>query len=148
MIKEYLRKTVEFSKRTKLNKLGEYISIDDFIYQNGLYFKPKLLPKGIIQGRMKECYKNAALLAMEKPNYFYVEGIACGIIPVLHAWCVDKDKNVIDPTWPDGKEYFGVIIKKEFLFKQTVKWGFGLIDNWKNGWPLLTLDKKEWREAK
>lgn len=147
MIKEYLKQTVEFSKRAKLNKLGDYISIYDFILQNGLYFKIKPLPKGIIQGKMKECYKNAALLSLEKPNYFYAEGIACGIIPVLHAWCVDKDKNVIDPTWSDGKEYFGVIIKKGFLFKQVEKCGFGLIDDWKNRWPLLTLDKKIWKEV-
>lgn len=147
MIKEYLKATVELSKQAKLNKLGGYISIYDFIYQNGLYFNPKPLPKGIIRGQMKECYKNAALLTLEKPKLFYVEGIACGVIPVLHAWCTDKDKNVVDPTWPDGKEYFGVIIKKCFLFKQVEKCGFGLIDDWRNRWPLLTLDKKLWKEV-
>ena len=38
----------------------------------------------------------------------YVEGMALSVIPVEHAWCVDPDDRVVDPTWEGGgSAYFG-----------------------------------------
>ena len=46
------------------------------------------------------CYKNATLLAMENEALTYVEGkVATMGIPIDHAWCIDADGVVIDPTW-------------------------------------------------
>jgi hypothetical protein len=36
--------------------------------------------------RIKECYSNAANLALQNENIIYHEGIAAGIIPIEHAW--------------------------------------------------------------
>jgi hypothetical protein len=58
-----------------------------------------------------QCYMNAAHLAMEN-SWDYVEGYAVTDlgIPLMHAWCIDENREVIDPTWEDGLEYFGVVI--------------------------------------
>lgn len=146
MIKEYLIQCVELVKKSNLNKLGNYFSLDDFVLQNGQIFKVGKFPKDIRRGEMKQCYRNAVMLLAEKSSYLYVEGYAMGIIPALHAWCIDKKGNVIDPTWPDGKEYFGVIFKRSFTLQKILKEGkTGFIDNWEQGWPLLKLDPKIWK---
>ncbi len=59
-------------------------------------------------GQMKQCFYNAATAALHD-GYRYIEGYAAGIIPVHHAWCADKDNNVIEVTWKKtGDLYFGV----------------------------------------
>lgn len=57
-----------------------------------------------------QCYQNAYRL-MDNRSMTYCEGYAAikGLgIPIAHAWVVDSDGFVIDPTWKDGTEYFGV----------------------------------------
>jgi hypothetical protein len=53
----------------------------------------------------KACYSNAAQLALDHPDkYTYVEGyVLAGIIPVHHAWVVDRHGRVIDLTLRDRK---------------------------------------------
>lgn len=60
-------------------------------------------------GEPKECFANAFWLASGNPELTYVEGYACHIIPTHHAWCVDNQGNVIDPTpsWHDNHEEYG-----------------------------------------
>jgi len=146
-IKDYLRLNIKITKQNNMNKLHGYYSMEDFVYKNGQSFKARKLPKNIKLGTMKECYRNAALLAIDNAKYYYVEGYALGVIPVMHAWCIDKNKCVIDPTWPDGKEYFGVVFKKTYLFKYVEKYKrYNIIDNYQHRWPLLKLNKNIWRE--
>ena len=56
---------------------------------------------------------NAATLALRKPDiYMYVEGYAVNrwiaMHTVAHAWCINSDNFVVDPTWDEGTDYFGV----------------------------------------
>ena len=147
MLKKYLKQSIEFTKRSRLRKIGNYHSMDEFIYKNGIFCKFKPLPKDIRRGPMRQCYKNATMLAVDRSEYFYVEGIARGVIPTMHAWCIDKDRNVIDPTWDDGKEYYGVVFKEIYLLDHIAKYErCGLIDDYQNEWPVLRLNKKIWKE--
>lgn len=117
-----------------------YSSIEDFVLQEGRSFEPKPLPKHIQKMQMKMCFMNAFQLATTYNNYKYVEGYASGIIPVQHAWCVDDDGNVVDPTWVYDPEdsYYGVEFNTNFLIRRVIQKGsYGLIDDWENGWPLL-----------
>lgn len=85
------------------------------------------------RGTPKECYRNAAMLAIEDPTLTYVEGKVAAIIPIDHAWCVDADGVVVDPTLnnDDGRVtgYYGVAFPTPYLkraiFKNKV---FGLLD--------------------
>ena len=70
-----------------------------------------------------ECYSNAYKM-LEDPVYRYCEGYATSTslgIPLAHAWVVDKDNNVVDPTWKDGDQYFGVAFDSMFLYKTLIK---------------------------
>lgn len=68
-----------------------------------------------VLGELGECYVNAYYLAHNQGLY-YVEGLA--IVPSIgfpmeHAWCVDADGHVYDPTWEAGTDYFGVAFTPE-----------------------------------
>lgn len=65
-----------------------------------------------------ECYKNSYELMLRGP-YTYCEGYAIkkGLIPLEHAWVIDQEGNVIDPTWDGECEYFGVSFKDDFVFE-------------------------------
>lgn len=134
----------------KLPKGFKYSSIYEFIGKNGQAFKPRKLPTGVERGMPKECYKNALLLAVARSSeLIYVEGLALGLIPVQHAWCVDYDGFVVDPTWCGGKnpklgtEYFGVKINTQYAQDAVIKNRmFGVIEDWRGGFPLLKQSKR------
>ena len=74
------------------------------------------------RGQMGECFRNAALMALGDPDLEYVEGYAFGtVVPVHHAWVVNRKDEVLDPTWPDGSDYFGVIISPTMLRKMMAE---------------------------
>lgn len=87
------------------------------------------------RGTPKLCYMNAAKLAQNDSSLTYVEGyVDISILPIEHAWCVDANFNVIDPTLsittgifnPVG--YFGVPFSLQYLTKTLVKKGtYGLL---------------------
>lgn len=59
------------------------------------------------KGRLKECFRNAWLLAEANPGELtYVEGYATSLAVCHHAWVIDPDGKVQDPTWrtPDDTE--------------------------------------------
>lgn len=69
------------------------------------------------RGTQGACYANAQYLASRRKGLRYAEGFATSVIPVEHAWCVDAEGRVIDPTWdyeyqPD---YFGVIFEADHV---------------------------------
>jgi len=131
-----------------------YSCVEDWVLKNGRHWTPAPLPKDVELMTIKECFKNAALLALERPDLTYVEGFATiGLVPVLHAWCVDDEGRVIDPTWPEGGiEYYGVPFDRRWLIRELAKVKYyGFIDDYRRGFPLLRrgvkgfLSKKRWR---
>jgi hypothetical protein len=83
--------------------------------------------------RQGQCYMNATLLALASDDLTYVEGqlSVCGI-SIEHAWCVNADGVVIDPTLKPDKDvgdYFGVPFLTEYVHKACLKNGvYGLLD--------------------
>jgi hypothetical protein len=89
------------------------------------------------RGERHGCYKNATQLANE--SLIYVEGkvATCGIA-IDHAWCVDSDGVVIDPTLEAARAddtfarvhgYFGVPFMTKYLRKAIIANGhYGLLD--------------------
>ena len=95
-------------------------------------------------GRPRECFRNAAALALRKPDmYMYVEGYAVNrwiaTHTVAHAWCIGSDNFVVDPTWDEGAEYFGVPFRHDYLDRVLkARRDYGLIDNPEMDFPLVT----------
>lgn len=144
---EFLSKMSELIGKSRNNN-WKYSSIEDFILKNGR--KYEYVMPGVKRGKMGECFKNAWHL-MGGKGLTYVEGYAISgnlPIPILHAWCVDKNGIVYDPTWQDGKSYFGVPFSTKFVYSTAMKRKrFGIVDDMEQSWPLIRgeVGDKEWK---
>jgi hypothetical protein len=89
------------------------------------------IPSRYKEGRryqVKQCYKNAQTLATYYPDELtYYEGYGVNIIPVEHAWVVEKATGkVFDPTWEHCSEsnkrhdYFGVAVPAKLVYKNML----------------------------
>jgi len=77
-------------------------------------------------GPKKQCYYNSFKLATTC-DLIYCEGFAINkavnYFPFEHAWCIDHEDNVIDPTWDDGIDYFGIAFSTNFVVELALKTG-------------------------
>ena len=122
-----------------------YASEADFILKHGRAFEWRAVPHGVRMGVPRQCFRNAVRLALRKPRFYtYVEGYAINSwvadYPVAHAWCVDPEHFVVDTTWDEGADYFGVPFRAEYVRRMagTRRRDYPLIDNEEMGFPLLT----------
>jgi hypothetical protein len=111
--------------------LGHPALLERFVLRNGKAYKPR---KRIGQKRKaKQCYANAADIALYKGGGTYVEGFAVNnkfALPLLHAWITVDGADAMDPTL-DAKdyEYYGVAFDKDTLLKEMLRNGhYGLLD--------------------
>ena len=119
-------------------KENQYISIFDFVLQQGHFYKPQKLTRTetmiitdlTLRPKFKpdsmNSFYNSQLMVLEDAYHMlrYVEGFATnGSQTVLHAWCELKGK-VIDITWKENNQfrlgmfsekvsYYGVVIPTE-----------------------------------
>lgn len=121
-------------------------------YQQGYYglvrdagrlWDPQPLPSKYKRMTVKECFSNALHLALDDEDLTYVEGYAQSpMIPTSHAWVIDRNGEVIDPTWdtPESNGYFGIAFDTEFALRLVDQQGYyGLLDNdWLNNNQMLT----------
>ena len=141
-------------------KKFKYLSHEAFFLKYGLQFTPQPFPSKFKKwhGEMGDCSLNALLLACAYQNELhYVEGFALSAkiaaeSPHLHAWCVDNDGNVVDPTWRDklmGQEYCGLVFKllplsyRHFSGRQ---YGFIFNDELFNRIAKGEIKEKDWKE--
>ena len=119
-----------------------YGSQADFLLRHGRAYAWHPFPPRLAHGIPRQCYRNAARLALRSGRYTYVEGCAVASrlgITLEHAWCIDRAGRVVDPTWEEGRDYFGVAFRTDYL-RRVVRANrqFGLIHNFKMRFPLLT----------
>lgn len=97
--------------------------LDKFLLDHGRAYK--ITPATFVGGVPQQCYKNAALAALESKTLTYVEGyVSVHGVPIHHAWVADKFGNVIDVTIADKsaiRGYFGVPVKDKWLMTQLSK---------------------------
>lgn len=142
-LKKYLESMNGFYANVIKTKDRQYSSMYDFVLKNGVECKPQVFPyqKFECAPRTKrECFRNAWILA-EWFDLIYVEGYANSIIPVIHAWCVDEELNVYDPTWddPEKASYFGVLFSNRYVGNTIFeRCKYGVLDNFEMRYPLLT----------
>lgn len=94
----------------------------EFVLANGQEWNgttwTKFRGRGYHKMRLRQCFQNAFTMSLIRPELTYYEGFAwAGLITVHHAWCVDDQGLVVDPTWrksaqrdlPETEwEYFGI----------------------------------------
>lgn len=77
------------------------------------------------RGRPHACYANASRAAMSDHDLTYVEGyVTVHGVPIEHAWTVDKQGRVRDPTIKDPAGiggYYGVPIKTDYLVETMMR---------------------------
>jgi hypothetical protein len=131
----------QIATQNKRQKEWSYLGMEDFLLHHGRFYNPQPLPPDVPKMTPKMCFENAFLLAFLRPQFRYVEGLAMGIIPVHHAWLIDDNDNVIDPTWSAteygmGGAYFGMTFPVQFVKKNRHRHCLSVLDNWKTGYRL------------
>ena len=114
------------------------------VLKDGLPFLKRLEPSPV-KGKPKLCYKNCFQALWNYPELNYCEGFATSNevpLAVSHAWLVNDDSEVVDPTWDEkytGCTYFGVVFNKKFLREIALKTKhYGILDNdYLNEYQLL-----------
>lgn len=108
-------------------------------------------PRNFKRGALGDCYMNAGRIAWDNPDLRYVEGYAVpGTVafPMMHAWLIDPDGRVIDPTWENGAAYFGVVIPNEAYSECLMRLGYwGVFDNLWMAPKLLEVIEKSLEET-
>ncbi len=116
-------------------------SLQGFIFEYGWWYAPVTVSEEIAAGTRKQCFTNAAELALPDCSLVYCEGYAVFKTghPTLHTWVTDDKGNAIDNTWPTpGIAYAGVPFTWEFVMATTKKNHafLSLLEDWQNKWPL------------
>lgn len=109
---------------------GGHLSLESFVLAEGRFFRagPSSWPGEF--GDTGHCFENAMWRAL-RDEIRYVEGFAVApavAVPVLHAWCVDRDGVVVDPTWAyhNNAAYYGVEIDVDVAWDVLLslgRWG-------------------------
>jgi GNAT superfamily N-acetyltransferase/2'-5' RNA ligase len=117
-----------------LDQMGDRTAVA--VAAHGRWYTPRPLPADIDAGEMQMCFKNAMELAMAVDDLTYVEGFGMSdvgggtLFPTHHAWCVDAEGNVLDPTWPDGVAFYGVPLHTEDVVEAVMDQGYyGVLGN-------------------
>ena len=111
--------------------------------------RPKTAVRYLPGGEPQQCYANSFKLAVEA-GMTYVEGYAVPKsvpIPLAHAWVLDAHGRIVDNTWKDGTEYFGVAFKTEDLIVMSEMSGYagGVFENlYLIGKGLSLEQAREW----
>jgi hypothetical protein len=127
---EYLITTLQQRAElfTKLNKNPNllYKSVDGLVLAYGQPFTKQITSP--FKGEPKSCCQNCYQALYDFPELSYCEGFAMNNnigIPIIHAWLVNKNLEVIDPTWTGEKfqncTYFGVVLTEDFVLEMTEK---------------------------
>ncbi len=150
VVRGYLQKVHKMVSTSGVRPVNGYCCIDHFVLVNGAHMRPcpkRQWPLSAVKGPERECFRNAALVAMADKDLIYCEGYALGIIPLMHVWVIDAKGRVIDNTWErPGRDYYGVAIRTEYLRDQLLKQKvYGLIDQPTQDWPLVRAPVKQWR---
>jgi hypothetical protein len=121
-----------------------YAGPEDFCLMHGVSFTPAPLPKQFTPMLENYCFDNVYKFVRRYPEYHYVEGYASwGVFPMMHAWAIDAEGTVIDPTWTDAirkyrrkLSYFGVELNMDAVARSRKHDSTSVLGDWKG--PALT----------
>jgi hypothetical protein len=117
-LKSFLDKQSQLIKKIYPHPEWKYNGFEELVLDCGKEMSFAPLPKNIEPGLPKNCYYNCLEIVEEDSHFIYCEGYALpedGILPVPHAWLINFDGRVIDPTWEAGGAYIGLPFDTEWL---------------------------------
>lgn len=122
-----------------------YKSNQRLILENGKPFLTRVKPTPFKE-EQGHCFQNCFEILLNHPELSYCEGFATNdniLLALPHAWLINEDLQVIDPTWIDEEStssvYFGVVFNKKFvtdIAKKTKHYGI-LDTDYLNNYQLL-----------
>lgn len=85
-------------------------------------------PGWLICGKEKRCYNNSVAYSRARDDLIYAEGYALDPeigFPIEHAWLIDSQGKVLDPTWDENDDhtYFGIAFKTSFVIEMLTLTG-------------------------
>ncbi len=131
MVVEHMQMLAKFAEQ------HHYASLEAFVLEHGKPYEGKSLPAELSYGEAKNCFGNAASIALNG-HYVYCEGYAYppGLIPCHHAWLVDpEDGKAIDVTWQDGGRMCGFCLGEKTV-EVCVEWD----EDGESGWEEQPCD--------
>ena len=103
----HLRDNLQNYAEARRHLLGDpgtkYASLEEVVLAHGVAPVDKLKAPSWATSTPKECFSNAALLAIGVGGY-YTEGYLQSVIPIHHAWVTMPDGTIFDPTIDVGQE--------------------------------------------
>jgi hypothetical protein len=142
MLRKYLE-MISYIELGQLQLMPKHKSLHTFLLRHGRAFAPRERPKNMRRGKMGYCYQNAISFLFKNARrssrkLVYCEGYAIKSdvgIPMMHGWLCDMEGNVIDLTWDDVTDYWGVPFQfsfgerapavffgnKDYIWKQELK---------------------------
>ena len=141
-LKSYVDMLQDMQPR-KLGKGYVYNGPDDALARHGRMWPVAAdqSPGEAVLSVAKECFDNAYRLA-RRSKLRYVEGYALGVIPLKHAWVLNDQDEVIDPTWHKlqlglGTAYYGAVIPLNLMAKARRGGSATGLFDWMGHFPLL-----------
>jgi len=105
---------------------GSRHAIEGWLLERGEEFEGVARPSWLRRKQPKACFRNSYELALRRSgDLTYCEGFVVTVVPLLihHAWCVNGDGQVVEPTLADpvGASYFGVRVPLQGLLAVIAK---------------------------
>ena len=154
-LREFLERLAGYKREghnVPRRKGWRYLCNEDLILREGVFASKHAPVPRNLRGRVKMCFPNASRAA-NGVSRIYCEGFAIAYervpLAVPHAWLLNPDGEVIDPTWKDpGYAYLGIPFDRTFVSKTLLQQGtFGLLDELDRGPLLVGLPPSEYRHA-
>ncbi|MEW1922322.1 hypothetical protein [Streptomyces sp. NPDC088360] len=141
LLVQVLREQVAEHPKSGRRMTWVYGSLHELLLESGRFFTPAELPDSVGRLPARSCYANAFAVATVRRELTYVEGyavweaVAGNLLHIHHAWCVDAQGVVVDPTWPTpGLAYLGLPIGPQV---GAPRLGPGLIEEMEMLYPVL-----------
>lgn len=145
-VREFLAAETEMIRRIGRTPRNGFVSLGHLVLTYGIQFQYAPLPKGINPGKLQQCFANATALSdRRRGELIYVEGYCAGLIPMMHAFCVDEHDRVVDNTWcpphcSPGQSYFGIPFRRDYMATMQLRTGYyGMLDQWEANWPIFEV---------
>ncbi|WP_172657341.1 hypothetical protein [Myxosarcina sp. GI1] len=110
-LKSLLKQQVKLIRQIYPHPDWKYGGFEELVLDCGSEFN-QFFTQNIERGILKSCYWNCQQLLKEYPELIYCEGYALApdvLIPLKHSWLINKQQEIIEPTWDANDSiYLGI----------------------------------------